>query len=60
MKLPEKQKQSAAKKLALIASITTCQGRRQPSIYVHADYVGTIDYAGIGEWAQLDLQSIQH
>ena len=27
---------------------------------LHADYVGTADYAGIGEWAQLDLQSIQH
>ena len=25
-----------------------------------ADYAGTSDYAGIGEWAQLDLQSIQN
>ena len=32
-------------------------GQNNPS---HADYVGTADYAGIGEWAQLDLQSIQH
>ena len=32
-------------------------GQNDPS---HADYVGTADYAGIGEWALLDLQSIQH
>ena len=27
---------------------------------IHADYAGTADYARIGEWAQLNLQSIQH
>ena len=26
----------------------------------HADYSETADDAGIGEWVQLDLQSIQH
>ena len=25
-----------------------------------SDYVGTANYAGTAEWAQLDLQSIQH
>ena len=30
------------------------------AIKLYADYAGTADYAGIGEWAQLDLQSIQH
>jgi hypothetical protein len=29
-------------------------------IKIHADYARNDDYAGIGEWAQLDLQSIQH
>ena len=32
-------------------------GQNDPS---HAVYVGTADYAGICEWALLDLQSIQH
>ena len=31
--------------------------KKKPS---HADYSETADYTGIGEWAQLDLQSIQH
>ena len=26
----------------------------------HVDYAGTADYTRISEWAQLDLQSIQH
>ena len=30
------------------------------AIKIHADYMGTPDYMRIGEWAQLDLQSIQH
>jgi hypothetical protein len=29
------------------------------AIKLHADYARTADYAEIGEWAQLDLQSIQ-
>ena len=27
---------------------------------IHANCAETADYAGIGEWAQLELQSIQH
>ena len=30
------------------------------AIEIHADYMGTADYTRIGEWAQLDLQIIQH
>ena len=30
------------------------------AIKIHADCAETADYAGIGEWAKLDLQSIQH
>ena len=30
------------------------------AIKIHADSAETADYAGIGEWAKLDLQSIQH
>ena len=30
------------------------------AIKIHADYAGTADYTRISEWAQLDLQSIQH
>ena len=47
------------------AGATTCLGWWQKSKY-YADYVGTADYAGTAdnvgtwEWAQLDLQSIQH
>ena len=29
-------------------------------IKIHADCAETADYAGIGQWAKLDLQSIQH
>ena len=30
------------------------------AINLRADNPGTCDYVGISEWAQLDLQSIQH
>jgi len=30
------------------------------AIKIHADYAGTADFVGTGEWAQLDTQNIQH